>query len=104
MFDGIYCRVESPTQTSELAIVQVETSEVWGRPHKWNGLFPKVKAYPRRLGGERGIEFTTDIIPDGSPFEAHWCLGKTAGVLERSKDGEAYACIPAQVTNMQPIK
>jgi hypothetical protein len=56
------------------------------------------------LEGRRGIEFTTDTAPhpDASPFEARWYLSKTPGVLPRHKDGEDFACILANVKNMQP--
>jgi len=67
---------------------------------------PTVKAYAGPLPpGVRGIDFNTaiDPHPNGSPFEARWYLGLTAGVEERSNSsGEQLASIAAVVRNRQP--
>jgi hypothetical protein len=102
-FDGIYCRWESPTQTPAIAIIQVRSGEIWGRKPA-GGFYPAVQAYPSRLSGRRGIEFTTEIQPHpmSAPHEVRWYLGITPGVELRQKQGEDYACIKAAVDNQQP--
>jgi hypothetical protein len=101
-FAGIFCRWESSTQTPAIAVLQVRSGEIWGRAPK-NGLCPTVQAYPWRLNGHRGIEFTTQIPPHSmsAPHEARWYLGFTPGVELRQKAGEDYACIRAVVENHQ---
>jgi hypothetical protein len=101
---GPFCRWETPTQTREDAREQERTGEIWGRTPK-NGLEPTVQAYPYPLAkNQRGIEFTTETPPhpNGSPIEIRWYLYHTAGVQLRQKDGEDFACILANVKNMQP--
>jgi hypothetical protein len=65
---------------------------------------PTVQAYIGPLKSRRGIEFITEIAPhpNASPFEARWYLTQTPGVLLRQKGGEDFACILANVKNMQP--
>lgn len=78
----IYFRVESPTQTVEDAVRQEQNGEIRGRPAQGSD-FPKVKAYVGHLPpGRRGIEFTTDIVPDAGcpPAKAYWS-GPRAGVI-----------------------
>jgi hypothetical protein len=101
-----FCRVESPTQTTDDAINQVKSGEIWGgipRGGKW----PTVQAYAGSLNYRRGIEFVTTICPEqngSSPLEARWYLGITPGVVRRSNlKGEDMACITAVVTNLQPV-
>jgi hypothetical protein len=63
----LYHRLESPTQTPEIAREQMRTGEIWGRPlnFPYCSDIPKVKAYNGSLPlGARGIEFTTEIQPD----------------------------------------
>jgi len=100
---GPFCRWESETQTREDALMQEKSGEVWGRTPR-GGLEPTVKAYIGSLKNQRGIEFITDTAPhpNASPFEARWYLTRTAGVLLRQKGGEDFACILANVKNMQP--
>ena len=99
----MYHRKESPTQTISDAVEQVKTGEVWGGPGR-QGRLTAVRAYTGELSGVRGIEFLTSVVPEfgGGPLEAHWYLGKTAGVQARTKCDVEYACIVAQVTNLQP--
>lgn len=60
----VYHRKESPTQTSDGAVQQETSGELWGYPSITSNR-PKVKAYDGPLpDGERGIEFTTDVAPD----------------------------------------
>ena len=101
-----YCRVESPTQTTDDAIKQVNTGEIWGGVPR-GGMCPTVQAYSGLLNGRRGIEFVTTISPEpsgSSPFEARWYLGITPGVVHKqNQKGEDMACITAVVTNLQPV-
>jgi hypothetical protein len=101
-FAGIFCRWESTTQTPAIAVLQVRSGEIWGRTPK-DGFSPAVKAYPWRLDGRRGIEFTTPIQPHfmSAPHEARWYLRLTPGVELRQKAGEDYACIKAVIENHQ---
>ncbi len=77
-----YHRLESSKQTPADAKAQVASGEIWGLPARWSAI-PCVKAYrPGLPAGQRGIEFTTMVIPTpgaGSPFEARWYQG-TPGV------------------------
>lgn len=101
---GPFNRVESSTQTKQTALRQEASGEVWGRTPR-GGMEPTVQAYAGRLrSGRRGIEFTTDTAPYpySSPLEARWYLTRTVGVLRRSYSGEDFACILANVKNMQP--
>ncbi len=101
---GPFNRVESDTQTKEDAVHQVASGEIWGRTPR-GGMEPTVQAYAGALKtGLRGIEFTTDIAPHpfSSPFEARWYLTKTPGVQHRYRNGEDFACITADVINLQP--
>jgi hypothetical protein len=95
-----YHRIESPTQTSEHAIQQTSSQEIWGKPARGSEV-PKVKAYCGPLPiGKRGIEFTTDIEPDAGvpPGYAFWSGPREGIVL---KDG--FAILKAiGVINHQP--
>ena len=70
----LYYRHESPTQSKEVARLQVQSGEVWGRAPQQSDL-PAVQAYIGQLPpGVRGVEFYTDTVPDtgGSPRIAYW--------------------------------
>ena len=100
---GPYHRVETPTQTSAVAVEQASTGEIWGRTPR-GGMVPTVQAYPLALPvARRGIEFTTlvDPYPNGCPIEIRWYLGHTSGVQERIRKGEVFAAISANVINRQ---
>jgi hypothetical protein len=103
---GPFHRVESPTQTTQVAVIQVATGEVWGTAARLGGFFPNVKAYPGALPANgRGIDFTTQIAPDlrfSSPIEIRWYHPHTLGVTLRTNNGIDYACITASVSNKQP--
>lgn len=98
-------RVENPTtQTRAIAKQQEQSGEVWGLPARGSSQ-PSVKAYPGRLSGGRGIEFTTDIEPQpwGAPNEARWYWDWTPGVRLRQQNGNDYACIAVtSFKNCQP--
>lgn len=82
----IYHRIESPTQTREIAGRQAETSEIWGTMARYAHK-PCVRAYKGPLPeGSRGVEFTTDVKPDRNspPGQAYW-RGPREGVIV---DGE----------------
>ena len=102
---GPFHRKETPTQTPKVAVEQERSSEIWGGTPKNGGMVPTVQAYPGSLSSGRGIEFSTDISnhPGSCPIEARWYLGITPGVLERKdRAGEIFACIEAEVVNLQP--
>ena len=103
-FHGTFHRLESTTQTVADAIRQVNSGEIWGRTPR-HGFTPTVQAYAGHISiARRGVQFDTHIEPHptGSPLQAHWYLGKTAGVLERTEGHDTFAAIPAAVTNLQP--
>lgn len=79
---AIYHRVESPTQTTEVARRQERAGEIWGKAPRWSGI-AKVKAYTGPLPeGKAGIEFATEVPPDLGcpPGQAHWS-GPREGVI-----------------------
>jgi hypothetical protein len=96
-------RRESPTQTPEDALMQVQSGEIWGKEARWSSLL-SVKAYVGMLE-DRGIQFTTEILPhpDQSPLEARWYYPNTPGVMLRTKNAQDYACITAKIVNCQPM-
>ena len=105
--DGPYHRRESPTQTSQDALDQAATMEIWGKVGRMGGLHPTVRAYAKSLPQtERGVEFRTQISPDkrhSTPWEVHWILGVTPGVLARRKNGVDFAAITLSwFSNRQP--
>lgn len=64
----MYHRLESATQTAEVAAQQEASGELWGRAPRW-GIEPAVQAFDGPLPpGRRGIEFTTDVEPDADGF------------------------------------
>ncbi len=105
MPQNLFHRVENPTtQTKEIASMQEQSREIWGRPARGSGQ-PSVKAYPGTLPNRRGVEFTTDIAPkqDSAPNEAKWYLEWTPGVQLRQRNGEDFACISVtSFRNAQP--
>jgi hypothetical protein len=99
----MFSRIESPTQTPKDALLQIKSGEIWGTVSRY-GVYPTVRAYPKKLDGNRGIEFTTEIAPDrysSTPNEARWYLGVTPNVLRRNFNSIEYACITASVSNFQ---
>jgi len=101
---GPFNRIESDTQTKQTAFMQEKSGEIWGRTPR-GGIEPTVQAYAGALKkARRGIEFTTDTAPhpNSSPFEVRWYLTRTPGVLHRCAGGEDFACIVADIINMQP--
>lgn len=103
---GPFHRKELKYQTREDALMQVASGEIWGSTPKNGGMCPTVQAYPGNLPpGKRGIEFSTNTQSEkGScPIEARWYLGITPGVEERfDEKHNQYACISADVVNLQP--
>lgn len=99
----IYHRLESPTQTPEIAAIQQSTGEIWGAGAFHSDL-PAVKAYRGPLPpGAFGIEFTTSAEPrkNTSPGLALWYSGQPGVTL----NGQGYAVIPATIIkNTQVIK
>lgn len=103
---GPFNRKETRFQTREDALKQVASGEIWGATPANGGMCPTVQAYPGNLSeGRRGIEFRTDVENErgSSPIEARWYLNITPNVEERyDADGKQYACISAEVVNLQP--
>lgn len=90
---AIYHRLESPSQTPEIAALQQASGQIWGAG-AFNSGIPAVKAYVGPLPeGARGIEFTTVVRPKNNtaPGLALWYAG-SPGV---SVNKEGYAVIPA---------
>lgn len=98
----VFCRWESSTQTPKVAVLQVNSGEIWGKAPR-GGVYPTVQAYPGGLSGRRGIEFITAITPHpmSAPHEARWYYPLTPGVELRQKNGEDFACIKAVIQNHQ---
>lgn len=73
---AVFHRVKSPTQTKEVALVQKQNLEIWGKVPRLNGLYPTVEAYigPLPADVSAGIQFTTDIPcdPGSRPGFARW--------------------------------
>ncbi|MGH9125385.1 MAG: hypothetical protein ACRDZ8_11770 [Acidimicrobiales bacterium] len=65
---GPFHRLESPTQTPEVAVLQQDSGEIWRRASRWGTGEPVVQAWNGPLPeGARGIEFYTDSAPTGYP-------------------------------------
>ncbi|MDV2997446.1 MAG: hypothetical protein N4J56_007151 [Chroococcidiopsis sp. SAG 2025] len=100
-----YHRIESPTQTPEIAKYQEASQEIWGRPARGSNI-PKVKAYVGKLpANARGIEFTTDIEPDPStpPGYAYWSISQSGVEVRVNENGEELAILRVlSVENRQP--
>ena len=92
----IYHRVQSKTQTIEIARLQEKNLEIWGSPPRniYFSDIPKVKAYVGSLGNKKGIEFTTDVEPDlGSPPDQAYWTGTRQEVELREENGIQYAIL-----------
>jgi len=65
---GPFHRLESLTQTPEVAQLQEESGEIWGRASRWGTGEPVVQAWNGPLPeGARGVEFFTNAPPTGYP-------------------------------------
>lgn len=99
-----YNRLESPTQSIQIAKLQETSLEVWGREPRGSDL-RQVQAYKRSLPrGSRGIEFDTYVIPDptGHPHIASWS-GERPGVFPRKNEQYDYVAISVfNFKNLQP--
>jgi hypothetical protein len=101
-----YHRKKSPTQTNEVAKMQIASQEMWGGP-KGNHVSsdaPVVQAWVGKISKnkDKGIEFTTVIEPDGyHPALAEWSEreGKREGVWV--EDG--YAKIKVSITDCNQL-
>ncbi len=74
---GPFHRLESLTQTPEVAQLQEQSGEIWGTTPRW-GFEPTVQAYEGPLPeGARGVEFNTEFGPNRSapPGQAWWQEG-----------------------------
>lgn len=100
---GIYHRNEGPSQSKEVAALQVASGEIWGRA-PFGGVGPAVQAYRKgAIIQDRRVEFETEIAPGTeSPWEVWWYLDFTPGVLKREKDGDEFASIKVNIiANLQ---
>lgn len=71
---GPFHRLKSPTQSTELALEQRRSGELWGTVPFGSG-WPQVQAYREELPDDQsGIEFYTRVPPDdGDPRkEVRW--------------------------------
>lgn len=89
-----YYRLESDTQTVEIAALQEASLEVWGREPRGSDIL-QVQAFKGFLpDAVRGIEFDAHIVPDpsGHPFIANWS-GERPGIFARSNDKGDFVAI-----------
>ncbi len=101
LYYGPFHRLESPTQSKETAVLQMQSGEIWGRPARWSSI-PAVKAWRGPLpAGRRGIEFMTSITPhvDSHPTLVRW-LATTPGV---SPQKNGFVSIPATLTKVTQV-
>jgi hypothetical protein len=101
----IYHRLETPSQTAETALRQIDSQQIWGsaaRGGMWSNI-PKVKAYSRtlplsddRVTKRRGIEFKTTVTPDPNtkPGGIVYWSGERTGVRT---DADGYAKIEVEI-------
>ena len=85
---GPFHRLQSTTQTDEVAQQQEASQEMWGRPRQYSSI-EQVQAYTGPLPAQSvGVEFTTQTKPDSgtAPGHARW-TGPREGV--RIEDGFA---------------
>jgi hypothetical protein len=93
---GPYHRLESPTQTMQVAGQQVLSGEIWGQSTQVSYI-PAVRAYRGPLPpNRRGIEFMTGVAPhpNSHPTDVRWLL-TTPGVMAKSI---GFVAIPVFVT------
>ncbi len=84
---GTYYRLKTPTQTEEDIEMQIKSLEIWGKAAQnfYQSDIPKVKTYVGKIPpGKEGIEFTTDVLPDGNtpPHLATWSGNRQGLVTE----------------------
>ena len=92
---GPFHRLRSPTQSDEVAELQVKSQEMWGRPRQGSDI-PQVQAYTGPLPpGEKGVEFITTVAPDRNlaPGHARW-TGPRQGVTIK----DCYCRIKVNIT------
>jgi len=85
----VYHRLESPSQSAEVAETQESSGEIWGTYNRdmmgCRSPFPSVDAYVGPLPkGARGIEFTSEIPPDPGtpPHLARWTKRRDGVIIE----------------------
>ncbi len=79
---------------------QEESGEIWGYPVR-GGIRPRVRAWSGALPpGKRGIEFTTDVLPDpgGAPGRPEWSGPRPGVRIEADAAGDPVAKIAVEVT------
>jgi hypothetical protein len=87
---NVYHRLESSSQTPEIAKLQENSLEIWGGSSYVSGI-PSIRAFRGSLPeGKKGIEFKTDTPPDDSSFPemnlVYWSVGRSDVSL--SPDGK----------------
>jgi hypothetical protein len=93
---GPYHRLKSGTQTDDVAELQRESGELWGKVAR-SGVLPQAKAFRGALGAhDHGVEFFSEEPPDLGRFGyLTWSPGRRGVWL----DGE-YAKIRIKVTKV----
>lgn len=92
---GPFHRLQSPTQSDDVAALQVASREMWGRPRQYSDI-PQVQAYTGTLPDKAlGLEFTTTVPPDvgTAPGHARW-TGPRQGVTVQ----DGFAKIKVDIT------
>jgi hypothetical protein len=99
--EPFYHRRKSPSQTAEVAKLQIASQEMWGGPKRnhVSSEEPVVNAFvgeiPRET--EKGIEFTTPVKPDSyHPALVEWSIREGAREGVWVEDG--YAKIKVSIT------
>lgn len=100
---GPFHRLESPTQTAEVAVLQESTGEIWGRSPKASE-WPQVQAYRGPLPGQaRGVEFFARVAPDRNdhPREARWSGGGKRSDVRTDGEFAKIDCVVTKNTQVE---
>jgi hypothetical protein len=101
-----YYRLESPTQTREMAEMVARSRELCGQANRGSQI-PSVDAYVGALPDDAiGMEFVSDVPPDpGSPpGRARWTGPRPGVAVFTDDDGVEWAAIPVEVTQIRARK
>ena len=99
---GPYHRLESPSQSTQVAAQQQQSSQIWGRAARWSDML-SVKAYRGALpGGARGVEFTTTVAPHSAthPTLVQWYQSDPG--VQSGPDG--YVWIAVRITRNTQVE
>ncbi len=98
--EALYHRLESPTQPPGIVFIQQQSGKIRGYPALGSHI-PKVKAYDGPLpAGKRGIEFTTNVLPDEScaPGRPTWSGPRDGVRIGTDDQGREVAQISVVIT------